>query len=165
MVWQKGRSILRIFQRFSVSSLSRVWTQISQKTSGSLTLWISWISMDIMDIHGHFWIYIWIWIWWIFWISMLEVLWISNMDIHFGYVWMWIWWISKRISKIHIHIGYPCPYRISMDIHGYYGYPTWISCLDIHNIHDIQWTKLYERVDEDYPSYPEVHHFRAETLS
>ena len=49
-----------------------------------------------------------------------------------------------------------------MDIHGYYGYPTWISCLDIHNIHDIQWTKLYERVDEDYISYPEVHYFHDE---
>ena len=44
-------------------------------------------------------------------------------------------------------------------------YSTWISCLDIHNIHNIQRNELYERVDEDYQSYPEVHHFHAEALS
>ena len=74
------------------------------------------------------------------------------MDIYFGYVWIWIWWISKRISKIHIHEGYPCLLWIPNN-------PTWISCLDIHNIHDIQRTELYERVDEDYICYPEVHYF------
>ena len=64
--------------------------------------------------------------------------------------------------------GYPkgCPKYISMlDIHVYYGYPTWISCLDIHNIHDIQRTELYERMEEDYQSYPDVHHFRAEAIA
>jgi len=29
-----------------------------------------------------------------------------------------------------------------LDIYVYYGYPTWISCLDIHNIHDIQMTEM-----------------------
>ena len=82
----------------------------------------------------------------------------------FGNVWIWIWWIFKWISKIDIHLdihvyyGYPT-------LPVYYGYPTWISYLDFHNIHDIQRTELYERVDGDYLSYPEVHHFCAEALS
>ena len=111
----------------------------------------------------------------------------------FGHVWIWIWWISNMdiqhgypcyISMLDIHVYYEYPTWISFldiygcgyggypngypkyisiyDIHVYYGYPTWISCLDIHNI---QRTELYERVDEDYQSYPDVHHFRAEALS
>ena len=52
-------------------------------------------TLDIMDIHGHFWICM--------DMDMVDI----QMDIHFGYVWMWIWCISKRISKIHVHVGYP----------------------------------------------------------
>ena len=113
------------------------------KSSGILTLWISWISMDIMDIHGHYWIcmdmdmvdiQMDIQNGYPCWISKMDIhvgypchLWISNMDIHFGYVWMWIWWISKWISRTNTY-----SYRISMSIIDIqHGYHVWISIISM----------------------------------
>ena len=112
-------------------------------SSGSLTLWISWISMDIMDIHGHFWICM--------DMDMVNIqmdihvgypCWISMLDIHVYYGYST--WVSILDMYGYGYGGYPkgySKYRSKEDIHVYYGYPTLISCLDIHNIHVIQRTE------------------------